>query len=153
MDTLEIREIGPQAAHELAPLIAAYAQELKRGAPRQPDDFYAEALLKDRTAELLGAYLEGRLVGFATFFDLPLAISGLRAGQIDDIFVTPAVRSRGIGRRMIEALVSEGEKRHWALLRWLVPARNEAAVKLYRTMAEPADWQSFVIRIDPLAEG
>jgi|GEM_PF-4219369 len=33
-------------AHEFAPLLASYAQALKRGAPRRPDDFYAEHLLK-----------------------------------------------------------------------------------------------------------
>jgi hypothetical protein len=31
-------------AHEFAPLLASYAQALKRGAPRRPDDFYAEHL-------------------------------------------------------------------------------------------------------------
>lgn len=152
MSKITVKTLGPDAAHQLAPLIAAYAQELKRGAPRQPDDYYAEGLLQDKTAELIGAYLDEKLVGFATFFDLPLAISGLRSGQIDDIFVLQDARGNGIGRRMIDALVSEGESRGWAHLRWLVPAHNEAAVKLYERIAEPDSWKSFVIRIDRLAD-
>lgn len=152
MSKIEVKALGPDAAHQLAPLIAAYAQELKRGAPRRPDDYYAENLLQDKTAELIGAWLDGKLVGFATFFDLPLAISGLRAGQIDDIFVQQDARHKGIGRRMIDALVSEGESRGWAHVRWLVPAHNEAAVKLYQNIAEPADWTSFIIRIDRLVD-
>ncbi len=152
MSKIAVKVLGPNAAHQLAPLIAAYAQELKRGAPRRPDDYYAETLLQDKTAELIGAYMNDELVGFATFFDLPVAISGLRAGQIDDIFVHQDLRNKGIGRRMIDALVSEGESRGWAHMRWLVPARNEAAIKLYENIAEPANWKGFIIRIDRLAD-
>ncbi|AXS38757.1 GNAT family N-acetyltransferase [Breoghania sp. L-A4] len=152
MATMEIKALGPEAAHQLAPLIAAYAQERKRGAPRRPDDYYAETLLKDKTAELIGAIVDGKLVGFATFFDLPLAISGLRAGQIDDIFVIQDKRRTGIGRRMVEALVTEGEHRGWAHLRWLVPARDEMAAAFFEHLAEPAGWNSYIIRIDRLAD-
>ena len=45
-------DIGPihlRDALKLAPLIAAYGQALKRGAPRRPDQYYAEQLLQDRT--------------------------------------------------------------------------------------------------------
>lgn len=70
-------------AHEFAPLLASYAQALKRGAPRRPDDFYAEHLLQDRAAEALGARVDGNLVGFVIFYDLPEPVTGLRAGQVD----------------------------------------------------------------------
>ena len=35
-------------ALEFAPLLAAYVQDMKRGAPRHPDLYYAESLLRDR---------------------------------------------------------------------------------------------------------
>ncbi|PLX37768.1 MAG: GNAT family N-acetyltransferase [Hyphomicrobiales bacterium] len=151
MSKIEIRRIGADSAHELAPLIAAYAQEMTRGAPRRPDDFYAEQLLEDRTAELLGAWIGGELIGFAIFFDLPETISGLRAGQIDDLWVTPEARASGAGRRMIESLVTEGQSRGWAHLRWLVSEKNPSAEAIYGDIGEPAPWDSFVIRIDKLA--
>lgn len=53
-------------AHEFAPLLASYAQALKRGAPRRPDDFYAEHLLQDRAAEALGARVDGNLVALSS---------------------------------------------------------------------------------------
>ena len=71
MSTIDIKILELDAALDLAPLISAHAQEQKRGAPRQPDMFYAETLLTDRTAEVIGAYMDGKLVSFATFFDLP----------------------------------------------------------------------------------
>lgn len=144
---LKIGKIGPESAHQLAPLIAAYAQEMRRGAPRRPDEFYSELLLADPTAELLGARSDGELVGFAIFFDLPETISGHRAGQLDDLYVTPAARDHGVARRMIEHLVEIGRMREWAHLRWLVPETNAAAIGLYDQIAKPAPWKSYVIDI------
>ncbi|ADZ68575.1 GNAT family N-acetyltransferase [Polymorphum gilvum] len=151
MSKLDIKALGPDDALHLAPLIAENAQALKRGAPRRPDQFYAEKILGDRTAEVIGAFADGRLVGFAVFFDLPELITGLRVGQIDDIYVRPEAREQGIARRMIETLVTEGQSRGWLQLRWLVPEKNEAALALYDQIAEPDNLKSYVIRIDRLA--
>lgn len=144
---LTIGKIGQESAHQLAPLIAAYAQEMRRGAPRRPDEYYAELLLADPTAELLGARSDGALVGFAIFFDLPETITGHRAGQLDDIYVAPSARDHGVGRRMIEQLVEIGRTREWAHLRWLVPETNTAAIGLYEQIAKPAPWKSYSIPI------
>jgi GNAT superfamily N-acetyltransferase len=148
MSKIAIKQLGPDDALALAPLIAEYAQALKRGAPRRPDQFYAERILGDRTAEVIGVEEDGRLVGFAIYFDLPEIISGLRTGQLDEIYVHPDARNKGLARRMIEWLVSEGGKRGWYELRWIVPGKNVPAVALYDQIAEPADWKGYVLAID-----
>ena len=63
MAEIVVSKLDLADAHELAPLVAASVQDRKRGAPRAPDQYYAELLLKDRTAEIIGARLDGRLVG------------------------------------------------------------------------------------------
>ena len=68
---IEIIPLRLKDSLQLAPLIAQYGQALKRGAPRLPDQYYAEQLLQDRSAEFLGAILDGELVGFILFYDLP----------------------------------------------------------------------------------
>lgn len=151
MSTTQIRALGLDDAHPLAPLIAENAQALKRGAPRRPDEFYAERILGDKTAEVIGAFAADRLIGFAVFFDLPELITGLRIGQLDDIYVHPEHRNRGLGRRIIETLVTEGQSRGWLHLRWIVPGRNAPAMALYEKMAEPDHRKSYVIPIDRIA--
>ncbi|MEP3277869.1 MAG: GNAT family N-acetyltransferase [Stappiaceae bacterium] len=150
MSTIETKIVGQDAAHHLAPLIAAYAQELNRGAPRRPDQYYAERLLQDGAAEVLGGYLDGKLVGFCLYFDLPETITGMRTGQLDDIFVLEHARGNGVAQKMLQTLVSEGEKRGWIDLRWIVPAQNNAANALYERFAKPANFKSYVIQIDKL---
>ena len=151
MTTAEIRVLGPNDAHQLAPLIAENAQALRRGAPRRPDDYYAERILADKTAEVLGAFIGDDLVGFGVYFDLPELITGLRIGQLDDIYVHPDHRNQGTGRKIIDTLVCEGQKRGWLHLRWIVPGKNTPAVALYEKIAEPDHRKSYVIPIDRIA--
>lgn len=102
---------------------------------------------------MIGAETENGLVGFAIFFDLPEIITGLRTGQLDEIYVHPDARNKGIGRHMIEWLASEGARRGWAQLRWIVPGKNAPAVALYDKIAEPADWKGYIIQVDRGAQG
>ncbi len=156
--TVTVKALSQKDAPKLAPLIAAYAQAMKRGAPRRPDKFYAELLTTDRTAEVVGAFEGDELVGFAVFFDLPDTISGFRIGQLDDIYVLPGHRNKGIGHTFVETLKTEGQSRGWGRLRWIVPKPVDAAATglppepgLYETVAKPSSSRLFEVVIDPLA--
>lgn len=148
MSEIDIQPLTLADALELAPLVAAYTQDRKRGAPRRPDTYYAELLLSDRTAEILGARRGGLLVGFAMFFDLPDAMTGMRAGQLDELYVDHDVRSQGIGRALVAALAAEGRKRGWTHLRWMVPKKPASAGRLAESLAEPGEWENYAIRIE-----
>ncbi len=151
MSDIKIGRIGSDDAHDLAALIAAYAQEVHRGAPRRPDEYYAQRILEDETADVLGAWIDDKLVGFAMYFDLVETISGLRCGQIDDFYVFPEYRDRKVAKQLIDTLVTEGQSRGWAHVRWRISEKNDAAMDLYSDFGEPAPWKSFVVRIDKLA--
>jgi GNAT superfamily N-acetyltransferase len=135
-------------ALEFAPLLAAYVQDMKRGAPRHPDRYYAESLLRDRTAEILGARLDGALVGFAVFYDLPDSMTGMRAGQLEDLFVMHDSRGRGVARALVEALARKGQSRDWLSLRWMVPEGSSMRTTFAETLGKKARLESFVVRID-----
>ena len=148
MNEIAISRLSLADAHELAPLIAAYTQDRKRGAPREPDQYYAELLLKDRVAEILGARLDGRLVGFAVFFDLPDTMTGMRGGQLDDIFVIQDARNRGAGQALVAALTGEASGRGWTQLRWMVPEKPPNARRLATKLAERGGTATFAIRFE-----
>lgn len=144
-----IRPLTPKDAAALAPLLAAYSAALLGRDPLPADETYAAKLLSDDepVASVLGAEIDGRLVGFALYYDLPEAISGLRAGQLDDLFVDRAARGAGVARALIARLVEIGEARGWMHLRWMVPPTNPATA-LYERIAERAPWRSYVVKID-----
>lgn len=143
---VRVRRLARDDAAALAGLLAAYGAEM-RHAPRGGDDDFrrAAALLDDRVAETFGAFLADRLIGFAVVFDLPEAISGRRAGQLDDLYVAPEARGRRIAGRLIAAATETGRRRDWVHLRWLVPEDNAAARKAYEVLAETAPWKSYVL--------
>ena len=146
---IDIALLRLKDARELAPLLAAYAQALKRGAPRAPDEFHAESLLQDRTSEIIGARLDGMLVGFAIFTDLPDPITGLRYGQVDHLYVHHDHRSKGIAKALVDLLADRAEERAWSRLVLNAPRQPEDGRRLYEQIASPADWTSYVIRFEP----
>jgi GNAT superfamily N-acetyltransferase len=145
---IDIALLRLKDARELAPLLAAYVQALKRGAPRQPDEFYAESLLQDRTCEIIGARLDGGLVGFAIFTDLPDPITGLRCGQVDHLYVHHDHRSKGIGKALVDLLADQAEERAWSRLILNAPRQPEDGRRLYEQIASAADWTSYVVHFE-----
>jgi GNAT superfamily N-acetyltransferase len=145
---IDIGPLSPADAHDLAPLIAAYVQELNRGAPRRPDDFYAELLLQDGTARLIGARLGDRLVGFALWLDLPDPVSGKRIGQLDELFVLQDARGHDVERALIDALVAEGRRRGWHQIRWLMHEKAQIRKEQFTTLLEPAGIRLYIVPVD-----
>jgi len=145
---IEISQLRLRDAHQFAPLLAGYAQALKRGAPRRPDDFYAEALLQDRVAEVLGARIDGELVGFLIYVDMPEPVSGMRCGVVDHVYVHHGHRNKGIAKALVDLLADQAEERGWSKLILNAPRQPEDGRKLYEQIAAPADWSSFIIRFD-----
>ncbi|QOG07561.1 GNAT family N-acetyltransferase [Aureimonas sp. OT7] len=143
---IEISLLRLKDARDLAPLLAAYNQAMFRGAPGAPDTYYAEQLLQDRTGEILGARIDGELVGFLVFYDLPDPWTGMRSGLADHIYVDIRHRRKGIARAMVDLLADEGEGRGWSRLVLQAPRNADTGRNLYARIAEPADWTSYMIR-------
>lgn len=142
---IEISQLRLKDARDLAPLLAAYVQALKRGAPGAADQYYAEQLLQDRAAEFLGAHIDGELVGFILFYDLPEPVTGMRAGQADHIYVHHDQRGKGIAKALVDVLADQAELRGWSKLMLNAPRKPETGRRVFEAVAEPADWHSYVV--------
>lgn len=145
---VDIAPLRLRDARALAPLLAAYTQSLKRGAPRRPDEFYAETLLQDRVVEIVGARVNGELVGFALFFDLPDPLTGLRYGLLEHLYVHHEHRGKGIAKALIDLVSDQAEDRGWAKLVLNAPRQSLEGRRLFERLAAPSDWTSHVIRYD-----
>ncbi|RHZ93541.1 GNAT family N-acetyltransferase [Cereibacter sphaeroides] len=149
-----VRALSAADAPRLADLMTAYRRAM--GGPAEAMTPGQAAALIERALRapdllLLGADCGGALAGFALDFELPEIISGGRAGQRDDLFVMPEARGSGLARALIRQLTEIGTARGWTHLRWLVPQDNAMAIPLYRSIAEPAPWDSFRIDLSPFA--
>jgi len=143
----DISPLRLKDAPALAPLLAAYTQSLKRGAPRRPDIYYAETLLQDRVVEVMGAWVDNELVGFAIYYDLPDPVTGLRYALLEHAYVHHDHRGKGIARALIDVIADQAEERGWGRMVLNAPRQLEGR-KLYEQLAAPADWNSYVLRFD-----
>ncbi|CAB4813382.1 unannotated protein [freshwater metagenome] len=83
----------------------------------------------------LVAEVDGQVVGFAHYIFRPSTWDKNDFCYLEDLFVDPAIRSKGVGRALINELekiaVAKGSKR----LYWTTAPDNEVARKLYDKVA------------------
>lgn len=82
-------------------------------------------------AEVLLAELDGEPAGFALFFSTFSTFLGRPGIYLEDLFVRPAVRSRGIGRALLARLALLARERGCGRLEWSVLNWNEKAIRFY----------------------
>ncbi len=107
------------------------------------EDGVREALFGARpVAETLIAYLDGEAVGFALFFTNFSTFVGRPGIYLEDLFVRPAARRVGVGRRLFAHVARLARDRGCGRLEWSVLDWNEPALRFYGGLgARPmSDW-------------
>jgi GNAT superfamily N-acetyltransferase len=82
------------------------------------------------------------------FFDLPDTMTGMRAGQLEDLFVIQDARGKSVGKALIDALTGEGARRGWEQIRWMVPEKPATARRFADHLAVNGGWLTYTV---PLA--
>lgn len=85
------------------------------------------ALGSGRFLALLATDESGTAIGVLTLSTSFAIYAGGEYGTIDEMYVTPEWRSRGVGRRLVEAAVGIAESRGWFRLDVTGPAAPSAA--------------------------
>jgi len=103
-------------------------------------------------AEVLMARIDSETVGFALFFHNYSTFLGQRGLYLEDLFVRPEHRGRGVGRALLQRLARLAVERRCGRLEWAVLDWNEPAIGFYRRLgAEPmSDWTVFRLTGTPL---
>lgn len=83
---------------------------------------------------------EGRVIGFAHFFFHGTTWFATSYCYLEDLFVDPAIRSRGAGRALIEAIREIAREKGSAKLYWHTDKQNETAQALYNKVAKLTDF-------------
>ena len=91
-------------------------------------------------AEVVLAEWEGAPAGFALFFHNYSTFLARRGLYLEDLFVFPEFRGRGIGRALLVHLARLAVERGCGRLEWAVLDWNEPAIRFYRSLgAAPMD--------------
>jgi GNAT superfamily N-acetyltransferase len=93
-------------------------------------------------AEVAIAWLGEQPAGFAVYFHNFSTFAGRAGIYLEDLFVEPQFRGKGVGKSLLAYLAKVAEERGCARIDWAVLNWNESAKAFYRKLgAEPMeDW-------------
>ena len=118
-------------------------------------DDVRDSLFGERpAAEVLIAEVEDTAVGFALFFHNYSTFLGRRGLYLEDLFVFPAHRGKGIGRALMARLARLATERNCGRFEWWVLDWNEPAIRFYESLGARAmsDWTVYRLTGEPLKE-
>lgn len=98
-------------------------------------------------AEVIIAGIDGKPVGFALFFHNYSTFLAQRGIYLEDLFVKPEARGKGVGFALLCALARIAVQRECGRLEWAVLDWNQLAIDFYKRIgAKPLDdWTVFRI--------
>lgn len=102
--------------------------------------------------EVLLAYVGPEVAGYALFFHTFSTFVGQRGLYLEDLFVVPEHRGRGIGKRLLAHLAKLASERRCRRMEWAVLDWNESAIRFYKSIgAVPmGDWTTYRLTGDAL---
>lgn len=105
-------------------------------------------------AEVLIAELDAAPAGFALFFHNYSTFLGRSGIYLEDLFVRPNARARGVGHALLARLAAMATERGCGRLEWAVLDWNASAIGFYRKLgAMPmTDWTVYRLTGEALAQ-
>ena len=145
---VDVRPLSGDDLEAALPLIAGY----QRFYLAEPDDdrnrgFFRRFLEPSEEGLLLGAWVDGELVGFATIYWTHSSTRAADVALMNDLFVVEHVRGGGVGRALIRASANAAGENGKAHLEWLTATDNARAQRLYDSLpeAERSAWFGYEI--------
>jgi GNAT superfamily N-acetyltransferase len=100
----------------------------------------------DSAVMCIVAEVEGQVYGFANCVVHENTWEAQPVCYLEDLFVLPAARGRGIGKALLEWLRNAMRAEGWARLYWMTREDNERARKLYDQFTRADGFVRYVVR-------
>ncbi len=148
--TFTIRPARPGDGEAFIGLVRALAAFEKLS---PPDDAAVRRLVADAFGprprfDLLVAEVQEMVRGYALFFETYSSFRALPSLYLEDLFVHPDVRGRGIGGAMMRELARTAVRRGCGRFEWTVLDWNEGAQRFYRSLGAGILREWFLCRVD-----
>ena len=154
---MTIREATPDDVSAILRLVhdlAAYERE--PDAVEATEEHFTAALFPESGTPTTFAHVaevDGEVVGMAVWYLTFSTWTGVNGIWLEDLFVEPGHRGRGLGRELLATLARTCVERGYRRLEWWVLDWNEPSIGFYRSLgAVPQDeWTVFRMDGDELA--
>jgi GNAT superfamily N-acetyltransferase len=151
-ETIEIMtlKIEPATEHDIPAILhlvkqLAEYEKLTHAVAASPDDFQKALFGPQRNAHAVMAFADGAAVGFALYFYNFSTFLGKRGIYLEDIYVEPEYRGRGIGSALLKRLAKIAKEERCGRMEWSVLTWNQPSIDFYHRMGAVTleDWRTF----------
>jgi GNAT superfamily N-acetyltransferase len=140
-----------KAAAEDIPLILTFINELAvyekliDQVKTTEQDLHNNLFGNEKFAEVIIAEFEGKPAGQALFFYNFSTFLGRPGIYLEDLYVRPAFRGKGIGKALLAEIIEIAKKKKCGRVEWAVLNWNESAINFYKSLGAAAmeDWTIF----------
>jgi GNAT superfamily N-acetyltransferase len=146
---VEIRPARTDEIEEMLPLIRAYCEFYET----EPNDEGLRAMFETLITDpgqgvVFIARYDGRAVGFATLDWKWSSLKAAKLGYLEDLFVDPGARGRGIADALIEVCAERCRELGMPVMEWLTAPDNHRAQKVYnRAGAESGTYLEYELEL------
>jgi GNAT superfamily N-acetyltransferase len=151
-----VRDAVPDDVDKLVDLVRQLAryERSEEAAQATREDFRRALFCPGPQVFALVADLAGAVIGMAIYFVSFSTWTGRHGLYLEDLFVVPEHRSRGVGRALLGALAARAVDRGCARLEWAVLDWNQPAIDFYHSLGAVAqdEWTTFRLSGAALAD-
>lgn len=145
---VEVRPGRPEDVPVLLGLMRAMA-EFEKLTLTATEESLQVVLFGDRpAAQVLLVFVEGDPVGYVTYFFSFASMTGRRGLWLDDVFLEPDYRGRGIGRALMTHLAEIARDNECARFEWMVLDWNTRAIAFYERLGAKVETDLRICRLD-----
>ena len=152
---LHIMEACPQDLHTIVRLVRKLAdyEKLSSAMVATEQDFSQALFGPDRRARALLAFAGDAPVGFAVYFYTFSTFLGKAGIYLEDIFVEPEYRGKGIGRALLRRIAQIARDEDCGRVEWSVLTWNQPSIDFYHSLGAVTleDWRMFRLAGEAIA--
>lgn len=113
------------------------------------EDSVRDALFGENpAARALLITVDGKPVGYATYFFTFASMTGRRGLWLDDLFLDEAFRGKGIGKAFMGFMHDLARKNNCARFEWMVVDWNERAIAFYKGLGAEVFTNWYICRVE-----
>jgi GNAT superfamily N-acetyltransferase len=146
-DKLSIRETSEEDIPQIYNLILELAEYERLSHTVTADEKLLKENLfgKNRYGQVVFAEYEGEIAGQALFFYNFSTFKGKPGIYLEDLYVRPAFRKKGIGKALLKYLIELAKDKNCGRVEWVVLNWNQQAIDFYRSLGAKSmdDWVVF----------
>jgi GNAT superfamily N-acetyltransferase len=145
---IDVTYARAQDKSEWLPLWRAYLDFYNNPLPQEVTDTTFGRFMDAREPMVLLLAREGKeVLGFVTLVMHRSTWARTFYVYLEDLFVAEAARGKGVGRRLIEAVIEHARGRDCERVYWVTHAHNETARKLYDKLASDPGFVTYFAKL------